>query len=373
MSGKLPGSAWKSFPVCIKELRIDTTLACGQSFRWKELKPGEWTGVIKDEVWKLKQTSTELFYQVFRRGTSDIKPVIKKEILPVATEKLKDSSKKRKNTTTCPQPPKKLLLELKTEPFIEDLDIKTIQDYFQLNINLTQLYKQWSEADSNFEEISTSFPGIRMLHQDPVENLFSFICSSNNHISRITSMVNLLCVNFGEEICEVDGQMYYQFPAIYKLAADDIEQKLRDLGFGYRAKYINQTSKYIVNNHTNEWLYSLRGLPYKDVKKALMKLCGVGAKVADCVCLMSMDQPGSIPVDTHVWQIAARHYIPKLNVSKSLTDKLYDEIGDYFRGLWGEYAGWAHSVLFTADLKKFQDKFDSKKKVKKSKSKTKVK
>ena len=52
-------------------------------------------------------------------------------------------------------------------------------------------------------------------------------------------------------------------------------------------------------------------------------------QVADCVCLMSLDKPGVIPVDTHVWQIAARNYIPKLKVSKSLTDNLYKEIGSY--------------------------------------------
>ena len=60
--------------------------------------------------------------------------------------------------------------------------------------------------------------------------------------------------------------------------------------------------------------------------------------------LFCLDKTGSIPVDTHVWQIAARDYMPKLKQAKSLTDKLYDEIGDYFRDLWGPYAGWAHSV-----------------------------
>ena len=67
-------------------------------------------------------------------------------------------------------------------------------------------------------------------------------------------------------------------------------------------------------------------------------------QVADCVCLMSLDKPGAIPVDTHVWQIAARDYMPKLAKTKSLTDKIYREIGDHFRGVFGEYAGWAHSV-----------------------------
>lgn len=67
-------------------------------------------------------------------------------------------------------------------------------------------------------------------------------------------------------------------------------------------------------------------------------------QVADCVCLFSLDKPGAIPVDTHVWQIAGRDYMPELKARKSLTDKIYKEIGEYFRELFGEYAGWAHSV-----------------------------
>ena len=45
------------------------------------------------------------------------------------------------------------------------------------------------------------------------------------------------------------------------------------------------------------------------------------------MALMCLDKPGSVPVDTHVWQIAARDYMPKLKQAKSLTEKLYEEIG----------------------------------------------
>ena len=37
-----------------------------------------------------------------------------------------------------------------------------------------------------------------------------------------------------------------------------------------------------------------------------------------------------------------------------MTKALYDQIKAYFIQLWGPYAGWAHSVLFTADLKAFK-------------------
>ncbi len=57
-------------------------------------------------------------------------------------------------------------------------------------------------------------------------------------------------------------------------------------------------------------------------------------QVADCVCLMSLDKTGAIPVDTHVWQIAARHYMPKLKQAKSLTTTIYNEIGNIYIGLF---------------------------------------
>lgn len=59
-------------------------------------------------------------------------------------------------------------------------------------------------------------------------------------------------------------------------------------------------------------------------------------------------------VDTHVWKIALNDYLPHLKKNKTMTDKSYKEIGNFFRSHFGPYAGWAHSVLFTADLAKFK-------------------
>lgn len=59
---------------------------------------------------------------------------------------------------------------------------------------------------------------------------------------------------------------------------------------------------------------------------------------------MSLDKPNAIPIDTHMLQIAAKDFLPHLRGRKSVTDKVYREIGDHFRKLYGDYAGWAHSV-----------------------------
>jgi N-glycosylase/DNA lyase len=95
---------------------------------------------------------------------------------------------------------------------------------------------------------------------------------------------------------------------------------------------------------------------YKAAHEELLMLTGVGPKVADCVCLMGLGWGESVPVDTHVWQIAQRDYKMGKNKSKTLNKVMYDAVGDHFRGIWGKYAGWAHSVLFTADLRSFSDR-----------------
>lgn len=61
---------------------------------------------------------------------------------------------------------------------------KLLTEYFQLNLNVTQSFVDWCGKDSLFKKAATNFYGIRVLKQDLVENIFSFICSSNNNISR---------------------------------------------------------------------------------------------------------------------------------------------------------------------------------------------
>jgi N-glycosylase/DNA lyase len=79
-----------------------------------------------------------------------------------------------------------------------------------------------------------------------------------------------------------DGYLYYDFPSPATLAHPSVEQNLRQLGFGYRAKYIQSTAFAILNKPPN-WLSELRTQSYPVAKDALLELSGVGPKVADCV------------------------------------------------------------------------------------------
>ena len=228
------------------------------------------------------------------------------------------------------------------EPFYNDL----LANYFQLNLDLKQNFTEWSLKDPIFKEAATQFYGIRILKQELVENIFSFICSSNNNIGRISGMVEKLARLYGEKICELDGQVYYSFPRAEALANDNVESVLKKEGFGYRAKYIHESAKLMVRKGGKRWLEDLKKLPYEEAKNKLMTLTGIGPKVADCICLMSLDHLQSIPVDTHVYQIARKFYMPNLPKRKAVTAKIYKDIGDHFRELYGPKAGWAHTVRF---------------------------
>ncbi|OBZ87276.1 N-glycosylase/DNA lyase [Choanephora cucurbitarum] len=306
---------WKDLSISPFELRLNS-LRCGQSFRWKQIQDN-WISVLHGRLVVLKETPSSILY-----GYQDT---------------------------------------------LHQDAVQDIKDYFQLDrVSLEACYSRWSALDSNFAKKALQFQGIRMLRQDPWENLISFICSSNNNIARITQMIDKLCSHYGQKIGEYEDQSFYEFPTLDALTDPSTESTLRQLGFGYRAKFIANAAKKLKEDHPDlgeKWLYTLRDVSYSEAKEALMEFQGVGPKVADCVCLMSLDHSESIPVDTHVWQIALRDYGFKSKKVKTLNQKLYVEVGDHFRVLFGDYSGWAHSVLFTADLKGFEKKTVEKRKV----------
>jgi N-glycosylase/DNA lyase len=271
------------------------------------------------------------------------------------------------------------------EPNEHDDTETLVKHYLNLEPNLSGLYSQWSGADANFRKKAPKFTGVRILRQDAWEALIGFICSSNNNIIRISQMVDKLCLHYGPLIGHLDGLAYHDFPPPSALTGKNVESHLRELGFGYRAKYIHQTATMVANERLPGWLDSLRNPEspiicaetapagewkpegrdgYRTAHEALLELQGVGPKVADCVCLMGLGWGDAVPVDTHVWQIAQRDYKFGKGKHSSLTKATYDAVGNHFRKLWGKEAGWAHSVLFTADLRAFSERLTAKVEIK---------
>nr|XP_051687938.1 N-glycosylase/DNA lyase isoform X2 [Oryctolagus cuniculus] len=227
---------WASMPCPRSELRLDLVLASGQSFRWREQSPAHWSGVLAGRVWTLTQTEERLCCTVYRGPQGRA-----------------------------------------ARPTPRELD--AVRAYFQLDVSLAQLYSRWSSVDSHFREVAQRFQGVRLLRQDPVECLFSFICSSNNNITRIAGMVERLCQAFGPQLTRLDDVTYHGFPSLQALAGPEVEARLRKLGLGYRARYVSASARAILEEQGGlAWLQRLREVPYEEAHKALCALPGVGTK-----------------------------------------------------------------------------------------------
>ncbi|KAE9008119.1 hypothetical protein PR002_g16002 [Phytophthora rubi] len=268
---------------------------------------------------------------------------------------------------------------------VED-GVGELSHYFRLDMPADPLYERWTKPTDRMTEIITRLRGLRIVRQDPVECLFSFICSSNNNIARIQGMVDKLKATYGDLIYEgeegdreKEAQHYfYAFPSVDTLAAKCEEATLRALGFGYRAAFIVKTAKQLQELGGASYLYGIRdgkavqpkvkrlktskgeggieaeAVSYHAYQDELMVFAGVGRKVADCVALFSLEKLEAIPVDTHVWQIACREMDASLSDRKSITPAVYCMVGDLFRTRFAPQAGWAHSVLFAGDLSAFK-------------------
>lgn len=223
----------------IEHFSLPQTLDCGQAFRWEETEDDCWQGVAFDKFLKLK--------------------------------KLGDGTVVLFNTT--------------------QEDYKNIwEDYFDLNRD----YNKIITAVSGNEILKAACEygkGIRVLNQEPWETLCSFIISQNNNIKRIKGIITRLCENFGEKR---DG--YYTFPTAEKIASLTLED-LSVLRSGFRAKYILDAAQKVSCGEVD--LYALKNMPVDAARNELMKIKGVGPKVADCALLFSHKHIEAFPKD--VW------------------------------------------------------------------------
>lgn len=233
-----------------------------------------------------------------------------------------------------------------------------LQSYFQSSISTVGLYEQWSKEDKRrLARIAQCIPGVRLIDQDPWECLITFICSTNNNIPRITKMVTALRRTYGTPLMTIGDETLYSFPSFCDLQTRATDAKLRELGMGYRAKYIIKTLEILESLGGEPYLWSLREISDADeVQEKLIQFAGVGRKVADCVALFSLKQTEAVPVDVHVWRIARRDYDKDgvLATVKSITPRVYQQVVNLFRSRFTTAAGWAHSLLFIAELPSFR-------------------
>ena len=271
---------------------LDVTLCCGQVFRWDK-KGDWWYGFVGDQAFKARQISAELEF--------------------------------------------------------EGADEAMVVHYFGLDDDLQKISASIGR-DEHIRKALHAFWGLRIIRQEPWECLISYICATYKNIPAIRHMLLELSRKFGEKTV-FDGYEFFTFPTPETLACAS-EKSLATCGLGYRAKYVNETSKRIFESDFE--LASLRQLPYEQAKKQLCSLAGVGLKVADCVLLFSLGKTEAFPVDRWVERVLLNHYYQKLPPElaqklaqrEGLTNSEYAQLNAFGRRYFGKYAGYAQEYLY---------------------------
>ncbi len=165
-----------------------------------------------------------------------------------------------------------------------------IGKFLSLDMDYAKLKCNFSKDETLAKAIEFA-PGIRVLNQDFFETLITFIISQNNNIPRIKQLCDRISEKYGTKVMDS-----YAFPTPQQLK-DVTEQDYKDMKFGFRAKYIADAVEKVLCGEIDE--KTVKAMEYADAQKYLMKIKGVGPKVADCVLLFSCRQYSSFPKD--VW------------------------------------------------------------------------
>lgn len=179
------------------------------------------------------------------------------------------------------------------------------EEYFDLKRDYKFYIDQINPKDMYLLNAAKMGSGIRILRQDLWEMIVSFLISQQNNIVRIRRCIQNICREYGEEKKTASGESYYAFPKPDVLACLE-DDDLKACNLGYRSKYVVRAAKGVVSGEID--LQAIEKMKYTEAKEELLKIFGVGVKVADCICLFGLHHLEAFPVDTHINQALEKHY-----------------------------------------------------------------
>lgn len=253
----------------VYDLNLAQTLDCGQSFRWREQADGSFCGVAFGKSVTVRLEGNNLYID---------------------------------NATT------------------EDFE-RIWYDYFDFSLDYGKIREEISKIHPILSDAAKYAPGIRILKQEPYEALCTFIISQNNNIKRIKGIVQRLCENFGEKINDNE----FAFPTAERMS-QLTPDALAPLRAGFRNRYLIDAAQKVASGEV--CLEKCITSDYEEARRELMKITGVGVKVADCTLLFGMHRIEAFPVD--VWM-------------KRAMEKLFP---DMTAEDFGKYAGIAQQYIF---------------------------
>ena len=219
---------------------------CGQAFRWRLCEDGSWSGVVCSRELKIKQENGKII--LYNTSEEDFEALWK--------------------------------------------------NYFDLERDYKTIISSYD--DESLITACREYEGIRILKQDEWEAICSFIISANNNIPRIKGIIERLCESFGEKTGE-----RYSFPSPQVVAALSVED-LAVIRSGFRAKYILDAAQKISSGQVD--IEAVKAMPFLEAKAELLKIKGVGEKVAQCALLYGFGRIEAFPRDVWVNRIVSELY-----------------------------------------------------------------
>ena len=272
----------------INSFNLEHIFECGQCFRWEKQIDDSYIGIIEDTVLRVAIKNKKLA----------VEGITKKEDI------------------------KEFLIE-----------------YFDLNNDYSAIKSRLSNVDQNLKTSIEYGYGIRILKQNLFECIISYIISANNNIPRIKKIINNISKQFGEEVV-FGGNKYYLFPSIEQLSKGNIED-FKAAGAGFRDIRIYNTTQAIYSGSFSlDNLYEIESID--KLEKELLKLDGVGPKVANCIMLFALKRFDVFPIDVWVRRVMNDLYIHAKDENK-INNK---EILKIARDKFGDLSGLAQQYLF---------------------------
>ena len=226
-------------------------------------------------------------------------------------------------------------------------------DFLRESDDIEKILKSLKK-DEIVKKAISQHKGLRLLRQDPFQCYISFIVSSNSNIQNIKSTLNKLCKKFGEKT-EFDKREFFLFPTPTTLTMAS-KRELLECGLGYRSDFVKKAAK--EANDGNVDLELLKKISYEDAKEELLKVFGIGNKVADCIMLFSLEKLDAFPLDTWMLKILRKYYEDVLPLEgKSITEKRYNTLHEKIVSHFGPYAGYSQQFLFKMERDAFHKKW----------------
>lgn len=235
------------------------------------------------------------------------------------------------------------ILKITQDPFKIISSEKKTADFFRQDDNMKKILTS-IRKDKIVKDAVRRFPGLRLMRQDPFQCYISFICSSNASIQNIKQMLKKISEKFGMKM-NFDGHKFYTFPTAEKLANSNITELL-SCSLGFRAKYVKKASQEVVAGRID--FGYLKKTDYKTAKDILVKVYGIGDKIADCILLFSLGKIEAFPIDRWTLRILRKYYSDVFDesISKSITKKKYETIHEKIVEYFGPFAGYSQQFLF---------------------------